>query len=264
MEEPAPSITARRLRLTIAYTGTPWQGWQGQPNGMGIQNRVEKAAAKVAGCPVSVQAAGRTDTGVHALEQTAHCDVPATSSMSPNAWLRAINSGLPASIRIMSCQEAATDFHARFDAKGKIYRYRIVRSTFMHPLEADRAWHVYGRLDLALLAQCCRLVTGRHNFARLSANRGFPGEAELRADPVNTTRTIHRVDFEEKDELLTIEVEGDGFLYKMVRLIVGACVHVARGRSELSWFASLLSDPSGPKNCQCAPAGGLYLVRVLY
>jgi len=107
-------------------------------------------------------------------------------------------------------------------------------------------------------------VQGTHNFARLSANRGFPGEAELRADPASTTRTIHRTPVVEADDLLTIEIEGDGFLYKMVRLIVGAAVHVARGRAELGWFTDLLADPAGTKNNQCAPAGGLYLVRVLY
>jgi tRNA pseudouridine38-40 synthase len=257
-------MNTRRLRFLIAYDGTPWQGWQGQPNGQGIQNQVEAALAKIVGSPVSVQASGRTDTGVHALALPAHGDVPGHLNITAHGWVRAVNSYLPPTIRILSCEDAAPDFHARFHAQGKVYRYRIVRTDVMPPLEVDRAWHVHGVLDSGLLRACLSALRGTHNFARLSANRGFPGEAELRADPANTTRTIFRADLTEQTELLTIELEGDGFLYKMVRLIVGAAVQVARGRAELAWFTDLLSNPQGSKNNQCAPAGGLYLVRVNY
>jgi tRNA pseudouridine38-40 synthase len=262
-QEPA-SPDVRRLRFTVAYEGTPWQGWQGQPNGFGIQNRIEKAMAAVTKEPVSFQAAGRTDTGVHALCQTAHCDVPARLTIPPERWVRAINGGLPPSIRILTCEEAAPDFHARFCAQGKIYRYRIHRSEIMPPLEADRAWHVRGPVNFDLLAQCLAKVKGTHNFARLSANRGFDGEAKLRAIPANTTRTIHSAEFRVTPEGLEIEVAGNGFLYKMVRLIVGACLHVARERDPIDWFNALLDDPTGPKGNQCAPAAGLYLVKVFY
>lgn len=257
-------MNTRRLRFLIAYDGTPWQGWQGQPNGMGVQNHVEAVMAKIIGQPVSVQASGRTDTGVHALGLVAHCDVPAEKAIPHHGWVRAMNANLPPTIRIMSCEDAAPDFHARFDAKGKVYRYRIARGDVLLPLEFNRAWHVYGPLDINKLQACLNAVSGTHCFARLSANRGFPGEAELRADPVNTTRTIHRAEVSEDGNVLNIELEGDGFLYKMVRLIVGAAVHVARGRAEVTWFHDLLANPSGIKNNQCAPAGGLYLVRVVY
>lgn len=257
-------MNTRRLRFRIAYDGTPWQGWQGQPNGLGVQNQIEAALAIVTKQAVSLQGSGRTDTGVHALALTAHCDVPEELNISHNGWVRALNSNLPPTIRIMHCEDAPPEFHSRFDAKGKVYRYRIARGDILPPLEVNRAWHVYGRVDPAVLQQCLDVVKGTHNFARLSANRGFPGEAELRADPVNTTRTIHRTSMTEEDGILTIEIEGDGFLYKMVRLIVGAVIHVARGRAPLGWFHDLLENPAGVKNNQCAPAGGLYLVRVLY
>jgi tRNA pseudouridine38-40 synthase len=197
MDEITPQYTAatRRLRFTVAYDGTPWQGWQGQPNGLGVQNQIEKALAAVTQEPVSVQAAGRTDTGVHALCQTAHCDVPAKLAISPERWVRAINGGLHPSIRILSCEETTPDFHARFSAQAKIYRYRIHRSEIMPPLKANRAWHVRGPVNLDLLSTCLELVKGTHNFARLSANRGFVGEAKLRAIPANTTRTIHSAEF---------------------------------------------------------------------
>lgn len=257
-------MTTRRLRFLIAYDGTPWQGWQGQPNGMGVQNQVDAVMTKITGQPTSVQASGRTDTGVHALGLVAHCDVPAEKEIPHHGWVRAMNANLPPTIRILRCEEAAQDFHARFHAHGKVYRYRIVRGEVLPPLEFNRAWHVYGGLDIELLRTCMNAVRGTHNFKRLSANRGFPGEAERRADPANVTRTIYRTEVTEVDDVVSIEIEGDGFLYKMVRLIVGAAVHVARGRADLNWFTSLLSDPTGTKNNQCAPAGGLYLARVLY
>ena len=257
-------MPAERLRLTIAYEGTSWQGWQGQPNGLGIQNQLENALAVVTKQNVSVQGAGRTDTGVHALAMTAHFDCPEGLQIASAGWVRALNANLPPSIRVLICEPTHEGFHSRFDASGKIYRYRICREDILPPLEVNRAWHVYGPLDLKALNLCLSTLCGTHNFARLSANRGFPGEAELRADPANTTRTIHRATATEHDQFLTIEIEGNGFLYKMVRLIVGAAAHVARGRAPVSWFEDLLMNPAGPKNNQCAIAGGLYLVRVLY
>ena len=253
-----------RRRLTIAYDGTPWQGWQGQPNGLGVQNQIEDALGKVAKQPIILRGAGRTDTGVHALGMVAHFDEPEGLEIANDGWVRALNSVLAPSIRVLACEETAADFHARFDAAGKVYRYRIVRDDIMPPLEVNRAWQVYGPLDMEVLQKCLTAVCGTHNFARLSANRGFPGEAELRADPKNTTRTIYRAEMVSSGNEVVIELEGEGFLYKMVRLIVGASVHVARGRAGVAWFTSLLNEPAGPKNNQCAPAGGLYLVRVMY
>ncbi len=253
-----------RLRFHIAYDGTPWQGWQGQPNGLGVQNHVEAAFAKVIKQTVSVQGSGRTDTGVHALALVAHADVPEDNTITPAGWVRALNAYLPPTIRILHCEPAEPDFHARFSAQGKTYRYRILRGPVLPPLEVNRAWHIHGKLDLASLQSCLALVQGTHNFARLSANRGFPGEAERRADPQTTTRTIHRTSLTVEDDLISIEIEGDGFLYKMVRLIIGAAVHVARGRAPLSWFQDFIETPQGNKNSQCAPAAGLYLVKVFY
>ena len=258
-------MTTRRLLLTIAYDGTPWRGWQGQSHGMGIQNKLISAMSAVAKQPVHVHGAGRTDSGVHALAHTAHADVPTASRITHAGWVKALNSMLPPSIRVMTCEDAPEGFHARFHAKGKIYRYRILRSAVMPPLEHNRAWHIYGPMDLGALRQCLSSIVGTHNFARLSANRGFPGERERRAnDPSTTTRNIYRAELMEHGDELIIEVEGGGFLYRMVRLILGGAMQVARGRESLEWFQSLLSDPGGEKNNQCAPACGLYLARVLY
>ncbi len=254
----------RRLKLTIAYDGQPWQGWQSQPNGQSIQDQVQQALALVAKEPIIIEGSGRTDGGVHALAQIAHCDVPAALRMEPYNWVRALNAILPPSIRLQACEFAAPDFHARFQAKGKVYRYRVWRADVMSPFEMGRAWHVFGEVDLDLLRHCARRVVGKHNFARLSANRGDLSEAARRADPKTTTRIIRRVDVIEGPDALTLEFEGSGFLYKMVRMITGSLIQVARGRDTEAWFADLLDNPAGVKSSQCAIPDGLYLVRVLY
>lgn len=254
----------KRLRLTIAYCGTPWRGWQSQEGGGGIQDEINTAIRKATRIETRVQGSGRTDAGVHALAQTAHCDVPDTVRMSTEAWAHALNACLPLTIRILNVEECPPLFHARFDAVGKTYRYRIWRPRMLSPFEADRAWHVYGPLDLDAVRWCCEKLVGTHNFVRLSANRGDMPETERRQRTEKTTRTIHRAELREDGDLLTLEFSGDGFLYKMVRLIVGSLIHVARSREPKEWFARLLTDPTGPQSNQTAPACGLYLVRVEY
>ena len=134
----------------------------------------------------------------------------------------------------------------------------------MSPFEVGRAWHVYGPLDEEGMASCARLLVGKHNFSRLSANRGRTSEEERRQNPDDVTRTLSRVDLHADDDMIEIEFEGDGFLYKMVRLMVGSLVHVARGGETTRWFESLLAESTGLKSHLMAPADGLYLVRVIY
>ncbi|MBE2282813.1 MAG: tRNA pseudouridine(38-40) synthase TruA [Prosthecobacter sp.] len=259
---PAPGW--KRLRLTIAYCGTPWKGWQSQDGGGGVQDEINATIKKATGIVTQVQGSGRTDAGVHALAQVAHGDVPDTVRMNGDAWVNALNACLPLTIRVLQVEDASTQFHARFDAAGKVYRYRIWRPRMLSPFEADRAWHVYGPLDMDALRWCCERLVGTHNFIRLSANRGDMPETERRMLPDKTTRTIHRAEVREEGDVLEFEFEGDGFLYKMVRLIVGSLIHVARKREPKEWFASLLNDPTGRQSNQTAPACGLYLVRVKY
>jgi tRNA pseudouridine38-40 synthase len=255
----------KRLRFTIAYCGTPWKGWQSQESGGGIQDQLNTAIRRAVGVEARVQGSGRTDAGVHALAQVAHCDVPESVRMSAEAWANALNACLPLTIRIAKAEVAAPQaFHARFDAVGKTYRYRIWRPHLLSPFEAERAWHIYGPLDMQALRWCCEKVAGTHNFVRLSANRGDMPETQRRSLPDKTTRTIHRAELREFADVIELEFEGDGFLYKMVRLIVGSLMHVARGRESKEWFASLLEDATGMQSNQTAPACGLYLVGVNY
>lgn len=263
METRLPSGT-KRLKLTIAYDGAPWTGWQTLPSGLTVQDQVKRALRKISNCPVRLHGSGRTDAGVHALGQVAHADVPLSCGLANEQWSHALNALLPPSIRIELVETVDDMFHARFDAKSKVYRYRIWRRRVMSPFEAARAWHVYGPLDDAALRNCAGLLAGTHNFARLSANRGHMSEAERRENPGDVTRTLSRVEVYTGDDTIEIEIEGDGFLYKMVRLIVGSLIHVARGSETTLWFESLLADPAGLKSHLMAPADGLYLVRVNY
>jgi len=254
----------RRLRLVIAYCGTPWRGWQALAIGGGIQDELNAAVLKATRAETIVHGSGRTDAGVHALGQVAHMDVPETLRMSEEAWLKSVNACLPLSIRIVEVSAADPTFHSRYDAKGKVYRYRIWRSALLSPFEFDRAWQVHGPLDLEAMKTCLQSLVGTHNFVRLSANRGDMPETQRRILSEKTTRTIHRAELREDGDLLELEFEGDGFLYKMVRLIVGSLVQVARGRATVPWFQSLLTDDTAAQSNQMAPAGGLYLVRVMY
>lgn len=254
----------KRLRLTVAYCGTAWRGWQSLVGGQTIQDELTDAVKKATRIETVIHGSGRTDAGVHALAQVAHMDVPASVRMTHEAWIKALNACLPETIRVTRVEDAAPDFHARFDAIGKTYRYRIWRPEMLSPFESDRAWHVYGPLDMAALRRCAAMLVGRHNFARLSANRGDMWETERRALPEKTTRTLQRVEVCEQGDVIELEFEGDGFLYRMVRLITGSLVQVARGRASEAWFADLLATHVGLQSNQMAPAAGLYLVAVKY
>jgi tRNA pseudouridine38-40 synthase len=259
-----PEPGFKRLRFTIAYCGTPWRGWQSLEGGRTVTDELNASIRKATSIDTRMHGSGRTDAGVHALAQTAHCDVPETVRMTTESWAHALNACLPLTIRILNVEECPPAFHARFDAIGKTYRYRIWRPRTLSPFEADRFWHVYGPLDLEAVRWCCDKLVGTHNFVRLSANRGDMPETERRLRIDKTTRTIHRAEMREAGDVLELEFSGDGFLYKMVRLIVGSLMHIARGRESKEWFARLLTDPTGMQSNQTAPACGLYLVGVEY
>jgi tRNA pseudouridine38-40 synthase len=247
-----------RWKLTIAYDGTPFRGWQSQPGGNTVQDLLESAVARVLGSAVTVQGSGRTDAGVHAVGQVAHFDAPPGWRMDSAAWVRALNVHLPPQIRVMRAEAVAAGFHARYDAVGKTYRYRLWNGDVLPPHEWQRAWHVPHRLDEGKLREVLSLCVGCHDFAAFAA---FRGDAESDAD---TVRTIHRAEAGRQGPEVVLTWSGDGFLYRMVRLLTGAAVRVAQGRADPSWFRGLLAEPGGRKNHHQAPAGGLYLISVDY
>lgn len=246
-----------RLKFVVAYDGAPFAGWQSQPSGNTIQDHLERAFAAVLGERVRVHGAGRTDAGVHALAQTAHVEIP-TVALAADRWPGALNASLPPTIRVLRCGWAPDSFHARFSAKGKVYRYRIWNDRILPPLELNRAWHVAVPLDFSAVAAAAQEFRGRHDFAGYAANRGTPEE--------NTIRTINQVAVRSRGKLLTLEFSGDGFLYKMVRLMTGAIVRCGLARSAPGEIRQrlrrLTKDADSVRTV--APAAGLFLVRVRY
>ncbi len=243
-----------RLKLLIAYDGRPFRGWQSQATGDAVQDHVERAFTRLCGERIVVHGAGRTDAGVHALGQVAHVEV--ADQLPPDKWLPALNAHLPREIRIMRITRPPADFHARFDARGKIYTYRIWNADVLPPLEFGRAWHFPSPVDLRILADCARMVEGTHDFAGFAANLGKKER--------DTTRTISEVRIQKTAALLILRFHGEGFLYKMVRLLTGTLLRCAQGRADPAWIAALLAGKGRPKTSFAAPAEGLYLTRVLY
>jgi tRNA pseudouridine38-40 synthase len=246
---------SRRLKLIVAYDGTSFAGWQSQSHGNTIQDHLERAFERVAGRRVRVHGAGRTDAGVHALAQCAHVDV-ANKLSSPARWIGALNALLPPAIRVVRCQYVSTDFHARLSAKGKIYRYRIWCAPVLPPFEYRRAWHIPHSLDLKILEKAAKHFVGTHDFAAFAANRGKPEES--------TIRTINSLRVRQKGPCVAIDFDGDGFLYKMVRLIVGSLAKCALGKMRLEEITARLKSGQAGAARFAAPAEGLFLVRVRY
>ena len=246
-----------RLKFVVAYDGAPFTGWQSQANGNGVQDHLERAFREICGITVRVHGSGRTDTGVHALGQCAHVDVP-DRRFTGTRWIPAVNAGLPPTIRVLRCRYVTDDFHARFSARGKIYRYRIWNDAVLPPLEFGRAWHVVQAADYQLFQKAAALFRGQHDFRGFAANRGSAVE--------DSVRTIRSVRATRTGPQFSVQIDGSGFLYKMVRLIVGASVEVARGRISLEEVANRLEhgDTQSRSGRLVAPACGLILLRVRY
>jgi len=244
-----------RLKFIVAYDGAKFAGWQSQLHRKTVQDELERVFCKISGNRVRVHGAGRTDAGVHGLAQTAHVDL-GNRKMSIKQWSLALNAALPAGIRVLRCCYVSEKFHARYSAQGKLYRYRIWAAPILPPLEVGRAWHLTSPLDLDLLRSAAQVFVGEHDFAAFAANRGQKDE--------NTTRTIRSIRVRKSGPCITIDVAGNGFLYKMVRLMVSAMTRVALGKSELSAIADGLESGRVDGFRFVAPAEGLYLVKVWY
>lgn len=250
-----------RILFTCAYDGQPFCGWQSQRGGESVQDTIEAAAARILKAPLRIAASGRTDAGVHAHAQCFHADIPEDCRMSAENWVAALNAHLPASVRILTAEAVDSAFHARFDACGKEYEYLICREPVLSPFLSGRVWHVAYPFDAALLADSLLVYEGEHDFRRFAANRGNE-PAEPPADFY--MRTIFRAAVQEEGAMLRLIFHGNGFMYRMVRLLVGTAHQVARGRMSLVQLREMLDHPLGDKTRYCAPAEGLYLKRVFY
>lgn len=243
-----------RLRLLIAYDGTCFDGWQSQLHRRTVQDALEGAFTALLGARIPVHGSGRTDSGVHATGQVAHADVP-SNHLSPDDWTGALNARLVPSVRIIRTSKASRGFHARFSALGKLYTYRIWNDRVLLPTERSRAWHSPFPIDRILLRSAAQILVGRHDFAPFSAKR---------ANQTDTVRNLKRVSLRTSGPLITLGFEGDGFLYRMVRLLVGSLVRVAQKKAPVDWIHQLLQNPEGPRSSFCAEPHGLYLTHVFY
>lgn len=247
-----------RLRLVIAFDGSAYQGWQTQTSGQGVQELVEKAIRNVFPLAGPLHGSSRTDTGVHARALVAHCDLPpAQATRFPTRkLLLAFNAHLPEDIRIQRVTRAHPEFHARFHALGKEYRYRIWNAPAAHPLERHTAWHVPRPLHLPDMRTAAAHFLGRHDFTSFTCNPGY-----TRPD---TLRTLQHCSIHRRGPSLEIRIIGDGFLYRMCRAIAGTLVQVGLGRISPDAIPELLARADRRVAGMTAPPHGLILWKVTY
>lgn len=252
-----PDVDTLKFKLTIAYDGANYAGWQVQKTGVGVQQKVEEALGKLFPSVKRVHSSSRTDTGVHALGMVAHVQIPRAEFKMPPAKLAlALNAHLPEDIRIVSAVRARADFHARFDATGKQYRYFVWNHPAMNPLLRHQAWHLPRKLDLAAMRSAAPLFLGKHDFKSFAGTRGYEMES--------TMRVLRRCDIKRSGPLLTFIVEGEGFLYKMCRGIVGTLVQVGQVKIAASEIKKILAKRDRRVAGMTAPAHGLVLWKVFY
>lgn len=246
-----------KLKLTVAYDGGAYQGWQVQQTGTGVQEKVEAALAKLFPSRPCVHGSSRTDAGVHALGLVAHLEVPrAEFKMSGRKLALALNAWLPPDIRVLSAGRTRKEFHARFDATGKQYRYFVWNHPAMNPLLRHTAWHVPRPLDLPAMRRAAPAFVGRHDFRSFAANPGYARQS--------TVRAMSRCELKRRGRLLTFILEGDGFLYKMCRGIVGTLVQVGLGKFPPAEIKRMLARKDRRVAGMTAPAHGLVLWKVRY
>jgi len=250
-------VESIKLKLTIAYDGTAYQGWQTQKVGAGVQQKVELAVARLFPSVKRIYSSSRTDTGVHALGMVADLEIPRAEFRMPlrKAPL-ALNAFLPEDIRVVSAQRVPADFNARFDARGKQYRYFVWNRPVMNPLLRRQAWHVPTKLDVPAMRAAARRLLGRHDFRSFAATHTY----EIK----DTVRTLTRCDIRRSGPLLAFILEGDGFLYKMCRGIVGTLVQLGRGQWTEADLNRMLAAKDRRVGGVTAPARGLVLWRVFY
>ena len=248
------NIKQKNIKLAIIYDGTGYFGWQRQLNKPTIQGTIEEKIKIMVGKSVSLIASGRTDAGVHALHQVANFRV--SSTITPLIFLKGLNSLLPDSIIIKEAEYVPIDFHARYNAKSKVYEYRVDNERLQSPFLRHYAWHISRLLDLQAMEECLEIIKGAHNFS------SFFSAGDGKIDPV---RNMIQAELEiRKGNLLSFNFEANGFLRHMVRNIMGTIVKVGLGEISIARFSEILESKDRQKAGAKAPAGGLYLKDVRY
>ena len=242
-----------RIAIGLVYDGSQFDGWQTQPSGRGVQDQLEQALATIAAHPVRVIAAGRTDTGVHATGQVAHFD---TDALRPTqAWVRGVNSHLPPSMAVQWAVATANDFHARFSARARTYRYVLYASPIRPVLHHAQVGWCHAPLDIDAMRSGAQALIGRHDFSSFRA-------ADCQAK--TAVRTLHALTIETRGAMILFTLRADAFLYHMVRNIIGALVYVGKGAHPPAWLGTLLAQRDRRAAPPTFAAAGLYLAEVEY
>lgn len=243
----------RNLKVIMAYRGTNYHGFQKQKNAVTVQEVVEKHVSKVLNEKSEIFGCSRTDTGVHANE---YCFSVYTESNIPlRNFVRGVNGELPDDISILSCEEAPLDFHARYSCKAKEYVYKIHNSESKNPFADDLEYHYRRPLDTELIRYASQFLVGTHDFKSFCS---------INSDKINSVRTIYSIDMEINGNLIKILVKGDGFLYNMIRIIVGTLLWVNEGKINADDIPAIISAKDRSLAGKTAQPHGLYLNRVFY
>jgi tRNA pseudouridine38-40 synthase len=245
--------STQRWKCVCAYDGGGFAGWQSQPGGRAVQDVIEARLAQVLGSAVRIHGSGRTDAGVHARGQVFHFD--SGWRHGPDRLAAALRTGLPATIQIVSVRPVSAEFHARFSALGKTYAYELHLGD-ADPFTRPYCWPVFRPLDFGAMESAAARLRGRHDFRAFAASRG-EGEED-------TVRDLRRLDIVRRGRRARIVAEADGFLYKMVRSLVGALVAVGEGRLTPEQVGHILRDRARLPRVETAPPQGLFLLRVAY
>jgi tRNA pseudouridine38-40 synthase len=242
-----------RYALGIEYRGTGYCGWQRQPHCDSVQQNVESALSYVANHRLELTCAGRTDSGVHAVEQVAHFD--SSADRSERAWMLGANCRLPRDIRIKWVVPVASDFHARFAAKARSYRYIIMNAAVPSALFYDLAAWEFRPLDHEAMNDCAQLLLGEHDFSSFRA---------VGCQSKTANRNIHQISVSRRGEMVYLDVEANAFLYHMVRNIAGSLLAVGKGEQDSEWFRDVFDARDRDLAAPTAMAAGLYFVRATY
>lgn len=243
----------RNIKLTIRYDGTDYSGWQSQKNGLAIQDVIERAIKKITGAHSHLTGSGRTDAGVHALAQIANFK---TRSKIPLKNLKmALNSILPKDIVVYKVEEAACKFDAQRSAVAKLYRYSVMNSDFLDPFIRRYAAKSFYKIDTGLMKKAAGILVGKHDFRSFQATDGTER---------NSVRNVMSIRITKHGDMIYFDIKADGFLYNMVRNIVGTLIEVGRGKFSVEMVADILRKRDRRSSGPTMPAKGLCLVRVDY
>lgn len=243
----------KNVKLTIEYDGTNYHGWQSQNNSLAIQDIINAAVYKLTGEKVTVNGSSRTDAGVHAYGLAANFNT--SSSIPSERFCYALNTMLPPDVVVVKSEEVPEEFHARFSSKGKKYRYLIHNSAFPSALLRNRAYHFSKHLDESKMQEAAKFFIGSHDFTAFMA---------AGSTAKTTVRTIYNVKVKREEELVTFEVEGNGFLYNMVRIMTGTLIEVGYGKIRTCDMDSIILSKNRKLAGRTAPAHGLYLLEIYY